>query len=331
MDQAPDAKEAAVLFSSPCALWKNRYPTPGTVALTAELLSFRATLRGSDKSADVKVADVATWETQTTLAATWLVVRHGAEELCLLMTSASCAALDAVLRRLREETTRRNLEISEKIRSAPPEAAHSVAAVATGGKDEVTAVSFRLPAGQTVIEKPDVWLFEKRQRSYCAGKLCLFADFVGFWSENLWVAIPLAAVTFVIPSKTLMVMNNALQLITNTASFFFVAAKDRDALLHQIVAAWKLAKARVDAAPYPTVTSRGNEQPTRSDGNLMQLAMMDSYVAQWGSGVCMMRSYPQLRFLCQSGIPDRHRASMWQSCSGEKKLLSFVFVSLLFL
>jgi hypothetical protein len=330
MKGAPDAAppdtstREEVLFSGSCALWKGRYPVPGTVTVTESLVRFAGSL--GEHRREAAVGNVASWATQTTALATWLVIQlaqaegEGESELSLLMTSASCAAVDAVLRRLREEQTLRNLAISEKI-SASPTAAAPVSTAASvnawaGGKDDVSPAAFRLPEGQVLLERAEVWLYMTRLRSYRSGRLCLFSDFVGFWSENLWFVVALSAVTFALPAKTFVVMNNAMQLITNTASYFFVVAKDRDALLSVVTSAWKQARARSDVAPYPTVASRTNERPTRAESNQMQLMLFESYVAQWGSGVCMARSYPQLRFLCQSGLPDRHRAGMWQACSG---------------
>lgn len=272
----------------------------------------------------VSLETVIKCEKTTSFGTTWLALTCESTELVFLLSATSCLQVEAILKSFRDQATQKNLLLSENLmtpdRNQVPEVQQGqnflflVCLFFDSCSEDLSLVppsrivedndpsQFRLPFGESLLECVDARFFGPDGK-YLFGRLFVLTNFVCFNSNDdaLRFVVPLCAIAFALSAKTFLVLPNALKLITNVSSFFFVLAK-RDAVLNCITKQIQACK-RVEVNPFPVVTSRTLWNERRE--NLMSQTLTSSYFAKFGEGASMIHSISALRSLCQSGLPSR--------------------------
>ena len=297
----------ASVLTAQCSLWR-KIPVPGTLVLTHEKLCFVPRLAGAQ--VELAIDEIDGLCRESTFSSHWLVASGASgDPLHFGYFSNGVEDVDAFLaafNKLRDAKVEQNLRSAEKL-SLPN--SDQMAAIM---QHESSGAS-NLPAGEILMGKFVCTLFYDKR--YHKGKIFLFPNFLSFLAENhnLRCVIPYVNLAFIVPSATLYIFSNAINLITNRKSFFLVSSQ-RDALLERLTLRWRESK-RSNIDPMPSISHRANEKPTASNSNRMQNALIEKYLDSHVERNILVRTR-QLSMLCQNGIPDGLRCHLWQLCSG---------------
>jgi hypothetical protein len=174
-----------------------------------------------------------------------------------------------------------------------------------------------LPSGELLVQQFDVHFFYTIDQDYIPGQLCLFRNFVSFIAPELSFTIPLCNISFIIPASTMVLWQNAFNIITHSNSFFFTCSSRRDIIYDALSIILKEAKLRSDIDAHPAFLSRENEMQSNSSRNQMQIVLANEYLGKLAiERTVFIKKQPELKSLLQAGLPDQVRSVFWQMSSG---------------